>query len=174
MSREKQKLNSASLSSDGSILVVGNRLILTPAEESDKAFILSTWIRSHIKAGARGAGIVEPVFLAEHPRIAESLWRSSFVLKADLGDDRDLTETDYGWICFDYGDKYKTVANVPTLHYVYVVPELRNMGVAKAMVDCLIHKTYKTIFYTHYTSREPGDRFVYNPYRMYGHAGKET
>lgn len=126
---------SAQLQEDGSILLADQKLWLSPAQEGDKAFILSTWVRSYLAISRKLSHnykshelhVKDGTFLRHHPRIAEALWADAFILRAEEGGA--ILGYVVGSDNADYG---------PILDYVYLVPELRNMGVARAMIEAVV------------------------------------
>ena len=126
---------SAKLSQDGYVDLAGHRLWITPAEETDRPYIISTWIASYKQisrklvtvhdtdpAGVtRNAKKVTPqLFQESYPRIPERLWKHAWVLRSEDG------TAAHGYIC-------GTNQPIHVLHYMYLPPELRGMGISKAM-----------------------------------------
>lgn len=115
---------SAKLSTDGSqpsVLLMQegqelSRLPVAAADDSHKAFIISTWLRSY-RPVARKYGY-EDLYNRNEPAIAESRWQDCFVVTDEGG------YTVYAWVCAEQG----------SLYHVYVVPELRNIGVARELI----------------------------------------
>lgn len=109
--------------------LAGQKLWLTPATRNDKGFILSTWVRSYLPIVRKTEHcykhhtlrISEETYLANHPRIAESLWENALVLR-----DEEDGSAILGYVVAD------TAACI--LDYVYVIPDLRNVGLAKVMI----------------------------------------
>jgi hypothetical protein len=98
------------------------------AQESDRSFILATWVRSYAPVARRtrvtigtapSVGLEEGVYLAGEPSVAESHWKNSVV----LGSPEDEF-TIHGWVCGGKG----------TLYHCYVPPDLRRQGIAKALI----------------------------------------
>ncbi|MDD5374441.1 hypothetical protein [Acidithiobacillus sp.] len=91
-------------------------LILRPAKEEHRSFLISTWLKSY-RPQARRLGFQTQYDIHEPP-IAESRWQDCTVATDDDG------FTVYAWVC-GYPSQ---------LFHVYVVPELRNIGVARALI----------------------------------------
>ncbi len=91
-------------------------LSLSPSASDHRSFIISTWLKSY-RPLARRQGIQTQYDLYE-PAIAESRWQDSTVLTDEDG------FTVYAWVNGSGGK----------LFHCYVVPELRRLGVAKAMI----------------------------------------
>lgn len=141
---------------DFSILLAGQKLWLTPSTPKDKAFILSTWVRSYLPIVRKSETLYkqhvlkvkEDVYLKHHPRIAESLWECAAVLRDEADGSAIL-----GYIVGDAGSGI--------LDYVYVIPDLRNMGLARAMITALCgHEPTLTHLWPH--GWHSG--WKYNPY----------
>ncbi len=92
-------------------------LQLLPAKEEHRSFIISTWIKSY-RPIARRQGIQTQYDLHE-PAIAESRWQDCTVASDEDG------FTVYAWVC-GYPNQ---------LYHCYVVPELREIGVARALIQ---------------------------------------
>lgn len=97
---------------------------LVKADREHKSFILSTWLRSY-RPTARKRGFSE--FFGEYEgAIAESRWEDAVVATDESG------FTVYAWVCAYPGE----------LHYVYVGPELRGIGVAKGLIHHVAGQDY--------------------------------
>jgi hypothetical protein len=170
---------SAELSPDGSILLPGVKLWLTPAEEKDYPYILSTWVRSYrrIQAGLKTfhktdltrKGISDNSYLAYYPKLAERLVPLAMVLRAET-EDGTSGQACHGY-CVGRGPE-KVVQSgghetyIPAvLHYAYLPPELRSLGLCKAMVTRLCGAG--PIDVTSFWPKRWPEHFHYNPYRIY-------
>ncbi len=91
-------------------------LRLQLAESQHRSFLIATWLKSY-RPLARRQGI-QNQYDAHEPAIAESRWMDCTVATDDDG------FTVYAWVCGGPGE----------LYHCYVVPELRRLGVAKAMI----------------------------------------
>ncbi len=92
-------------------------LLISPAEDKHRSFIISTWLKSY-RGTARKHGNQE--FYDRHePGVAESRWRECLVASDEDG------FTVYAWVCGSEG----------RLYHVYVVPELRRLQVSNRMVE---------------------------------------
>jgi len=112
-------------------------LPIRQATPQDKAFILSTWIRSYAQAVRRTRvavgtesiqSIPQEVYLREEPIIAESLWMQCLVVGSSSASDE---YTIHAWVCGSSGK----------LYHCYVPPELRGKGIAKALISHLCGTT---------------------------------
>lgn len=141
--------------------LVGNKLCLSPAESQDKPFIISTWVRSYqvINRKLRTSyqetrlRVEEDVFLKSHPSIAEEQWPFAFVLKD--AQDRDASGAVLGYVVGQHG----------VLHYVYLVPELRRMGLSKVMVQSVCGNMLQ---FSHVWPYAIPSAWKYNPYLVRG------
>ncbi len=92
-------------------------LRLVKASSTHRNFIIGTWLKSY-RPTARKLGI--GAFYDKHePEIAESRWQDCTVAT----DDDEYTV--YAWVCGD----------VSALLHLYVVPELRHIGVATGLQE---------------------------------------
>jgi hypothetical protein len=95
-------------------------LVLKEADESHKAFVLSTWINSY-RSMARKLGWGR-FYDSHEPRRAEDMFSGGAVrVLTDPSDEYVV----YGWVC----------CIGKSLFHVYVAPELRRIGVANAMIQ---------------------------------------
>lgn len=92
-------------------------LQLMPSQMGHRNFILSTWLKSY-RPQARKDGIAE-YYNKYEPAIAESRWQDCFVLSDEDG------FAVYAWVCAYPGQ----------LYHVYVIPELRHLGVARRLIE---------------------------------------
>lgn len=146
---------SARLSSDGSkveLVAAGKvlqSLTVRPATAQERSFILSTWVRSYLST-VKLLGVSKGLYLQEEPRIAERLWERTLVLVSDDG------YTVCGWACGRAG----------YLFHAYVLPELRGIGVASALIEAATMA--KQLGRTHIDCAKPwpfkSTRYMYNPY----------
>ena len=92
--------------------------------QDHRSFIISTWLKSY-RSQARKQGIQE--FYDKHePEIAESRWQDCLVLTDEGG------FTVYAWVCGQEG----------SLYHVYVIPELRHIGVCRELSGVACGKDY--------------------------------
>lgn len=109
------KENLPQLSSDGSKMTLsGEVLNLIPADDRHRAFIISTWTKSY-QSELRKLGFWE--FRDRETVVAEKLWNRARVLTDDEG-----------FVVYGY-----VVPALGGLEYVYVVPDLRKMGVGQTL-----------------------------------------
>jgi hypothetical protein len=146
---------SGTLLQNGSISLAGNLLEPHPADTQDKPFICSSWVRSYQpisrKASLAGHKVRDEVYLRHYPDLVDRLWPSTTVWKSNESQGAILA-----YVCGSPG----------VLHYVYVVPELRGMGVAMAMIE---HACGKLLQYTNLPpgSFQPPANWTFNPYFHY-------
>lgn len=133
------------------VIVEGLRIPFREMGPGDRAYVASTWI-----AGYRGQArehVSRDVYLAEQPKLVDRLLdaHGAVVVHSPR-----VERTIYGWACGEPG----------VLHAVYVVPELRGQGVAKALIARATGQASGTVVCTH---RWPGRTpawVTWNPYRI--------
>lgn len=138
--------------SRATVYVGGERveLALRPMVDGDLAFVMSTWMRSY---AGRVQGIVrKDVFHEHHRRLAERLIASERVTVACSPTSE---TTIHGWCC--------TGNASPVLHYAYVPPELRRVGLAREMIRSSLGAYPERIDASHRWPW-PSQRFVFVPY----------
>lgn len=150
---------SAELSEDGWIALPGIRLLIRPAEERHRSFILATWVRSiastvrktRVISGPANLGLSNQIFLTEEPKLAERFWAHSWVVTPE--DDENVI---HAWACGKPG----------TLYHAYTPPDLRRVGVCRSLVTYICGEGMvqygKVLPFAHQPKR-----WVYNPY-IYG------
>ena len=121
----------AKLSESGSLELIHKEtgeilrtLLVRPASQEHRSFILSTWTKSY-RPTARRLG-VEGLYNKHEPEIAESRWQDCRVLTDEGG------FTVYAWVCGQDGG----------LYHVYVIPELRRIGVCRELSGDVCGKDY--------------------------------
>lgn len=157
MSSQSPELKSVSaeLLENGLISLAGNLLELRPAGEADRPFIISSWVRSYqpisrklrVQHQQTRLSVSDEVYLANHPAVAEELWPLTYVLK----DPDESSGAVFAYVCGQH----------TVLHYCYVVPELRRMGVAKAIIES---KCGKLLQFSHVWPHSVPSGWKYNPY----------
>lgn len=121
-------------------------LPLTQAGLQHRSFILSTWVKSY-----------QPVLRKWLPHLpssaelegsqAETLWEQTFIVTSENDD-----FTIHAWACGGPG----------TLHYVYVPPDLRGKGIARALIRHVCGHTFSYGRPWPYKKAPSGG--TYNPY----------
>ncbi len=106
-------------------------LHVVQANDSHRAFILSTWVRSY-EVPARllrvaGMPIGRDTYHSGESRVAERHWRQSKVVVGEDG------YTIHAWLCGEHGK----------LWHVYVPPKLRRHGIAKCLTEHYCGKQYE-------------------------------
>lgn len=126
-------------------------LPLGKATSKHRNFILSTWVKSHLPALRKTAtqtGTVDLERLVQQESTAaENLWGTGRVVH---GPEDDYTV--YAWIVGECG----------RLDYIYVVPELRRKGVARALIAHVCNSGYEYGRHWPYKEIPCGGKF--NPY----------
>lgn len=166
---------SAELSGDGSIVLPGVKLWLNPATEEDRPYVISTWVRSYRpiqrkvetwRPGTQPQKIREANYFLSYPKIVERLAPSALVLRAE-----GAGSTCHGYIVGS-GPKESvpTIGNpVPSepavLHYIYLPPELRGLGLSRAMSRAVCGDGQ--VHVTNYWPRKWPENWQFNPYRLH-------
>ena len=127
--------------------------IIIPGTESARSLVYATWLRSYEAWSLAAKHIPRDVFFAEHHKVIDRvLGRGASVRVAALPDEPDVI---LGW----------AVTEGPVVHYVYVKPDFRRYGLAKA----LLAHVQRPFTYSHstYVTRDVHkhlDGCIYNPY----------
>jgi ribosomal protein S18 acetylase RimI-like enzyme len=95
--------------------------MIIPARKEHRSFVLSTWIRSYREAFSKDLSY--DTIHENESKFAEEAFDSGLVF-VDTSDGYSIN----GWVCGVH-DK------VSVLHWVYVPPELRGMGVASKLIQ---------------------------------------
>jgi GNAT superfamily N-acetyltransferase len=99
--------------------------VLREPTADDLPFIMSTWLKSARKQGARAFMTNTVYYRNEKRRIEELLDRAQVRLISNPADPDHL----FGWACFEM------VADIFVVHYVYVKRGYRGMGYAKQALE---------------------------------------
>jgi len=136
--------------------LLGCKFGLRPFGERDRGFFAATWGRTYRHL----AKVPEQVFRAEHPKVIDRLLLAS---RGVVVCSPDVPSTIFAWALGVPGDR-------ACLHYAYTVPELRNLGVARALITEVIGGYPSRIFCSHRWPPKGGKahpRFHFNPYRIH-------
>ncbi len=128
------------------------------AGEGDKAFVLATWLRSYYNGSQFGSEITPHVYFKWHHALCEAFWirPTAYALIACNPDDENQI---YGWAAMEQS------LHGHLVHYVYVKPAFRQMGIAKALLpDSAAVSTH----ITRMAKRLFPSNYVYNPYLIGG------
>lgn len=128
-----------------------NNLILRPANETDKNFILSTWLKSYHTHGNEYRKPPSQIYYQEHQELIKKKLETCAVTIATTTDD----ETQIiGYI----------VSDSACVHYLYVKNLFRGFKIAKKLLQ-----TTGAALYSHHTSysEQLNKGFAYNPYSFY-------
>ena len=128
------------------------------ANESDKAFVLATWLRSYYNGSSFGAELLPSVYFKWHHALLEAFWDrpTGYVMIACNPEDEHQI---YGWAALEQS------LHGQLAHYVYVKPAFRQMGISKALLPTVetvathVTRLGKRLFPQHWT---------YNPYLIGG------
>lgn len=110
-------------------------VLVRPARESDVGYIVGTWRDSYASAPAV-AGADRDAYRAEVARIVSRL-RATPEATLRVACDREDEDTLVGFAAFTGS----------TLHYVYVRGDMRQMGIAKRLIEgaTIAHYTFRTL-----------------------------
>lgn len=128
-----------------------NNLILRPANESDKNFLLSTWLKSYYVHGNAYRKPNQTIYYKEHQEFIKRKLESCIVTIATTTED----ETQIiGYI----------VNDPECTHYLYVKNLFRGFGIAKKLMEGNKRPTY-----SHHTSYsdQVNKGMSYDPYSFY-------
>lgn len=126
--------------------------------ESDLAFVVNSWLKSHQAVQTRAQG---KAFLAAHAPLVRYLARDASVrLVACSTDDDDLIQA---WVVADMrGD------GVPVLHYIYTKDVFRKLGLGSRLARLAIGGADRAAF-THKAQKRadlPGVRLFFDPHAV--------
>lgn len=128
------------------------------AEKIHRSYILSTWVKSYASTVRRQKvsctketvlTVPLDVYLANEPKVAESLWDRAYIVTGDDG------ISIHGWVCGDIGK----------LWHIYVPPGLRRKGLASALIRLSCGDSYEYARPWPFESGLPGEA-TYNPYLL--------
>lgn len=125
-------------------------LPLTQAGPQHKSFILATWVKSYQSVLRKWLGAENlREFSAMEAKQAETLWGRTCIVGAP---DDDFVV--HAWVCGSPG----------RLDYVYVPPELRGKGVARALIHHVCGYTFE--YGRPWPFRKAPSGGTYNPYLL--------
>lgn len=151
---QKSHTSLAELSEDGSILLAGQKLWLVPAEKTDRAFVISTWVKSYLPTARKKLAVEDAVYFDNHPKIAERLWDRAMVLR-----DEDDGSAIMAYVVVDENS---------VVHYIYIVPELRGMGLVDVLIKAVVGAETPVIV-SHRWPYKDRANWQYNPYAAWRH-----
>lgn len=141
------------------------KVLIRPAEATDRAFLIATWLNNYRRESYFAARICDAVFFSRHHEIVDELLRRSTVSVACDPQDKDCI---LGYMVWE----------PDALHWIYVKKSFRKLGIARELFrHSKLPEDLDGVQVTHatkmwFTTRERGpgleDRFkkaVYNPYR---------
>lgn len=134
---------------------LGCKFGLRSFTERDAGFVAATWGRTY----RRLAKVPEAIYAKEHPRVIDRCLVSS---RCVLVCSPEVPSTIFAYALGIPGER-------PVLHYAYTVPELRNLGVARRLIEEVLGDYAPRIVTSHRWPPRGGKahpRFVFNPYRI--------
>lgn len=131
------------------------------ASDVHRNYIISTWVRSQLgdaqywrispvpsHVQLRGLRSTKELYRVGESAVAEAKWKRSRVITNDEG------TVIHGWIAFE-PSSYSTENRQPHLYHVYVPPQLRTHGIARALIkaycgdEFTVHKPLPYEFIDH-------------------------
>lgn len=141
---------------DGVVQVSDQNFAIVHGIRDARALVFSTWLRSFQATNDFAKRLPRDAFFASHHQVIERiLARGATVTLAVLPDDHSVV---FGW----------AVTEGPaTVHYVYVKPDFRKFGIARALLE----HVEKPFIYSHTTNKasQLSHKLVncaYNPYAV--------
>lgn len=124
-----------------------------------RSLIFATWLKSYQNSSLFAKGVPRETFFAQHHKVIERILERAEVRLAVLPDDPSVV---FGWAVTEPG----------LVHYVYVKPDFRKYGIARAL---LAHVAGEPWRYSHstYILRDLRERKVipdtvmYDPYEAF-------
>lgn len=134
---------------------------LRALEETDKAYIIKTWIQDYsLSEFARR--INKKIYRQHQKWIVTKLFKNAkFIIICH----EEIQDEMMGFMCF------RELEEVMCVDYLYIKPYYRNMGLGKMLMQVLIDSTNKPIFYSHQTkcwSFFRNFKAQYDPYLLMG------
>jgi GNAT superfamily N-acetyltransferase len=110
-------------------------------------FILATWVKSYLPTLRKWLGDSKALTLAE-ASCAETLWEQTLIVTSEDG------FTVHAWVAGQPG----------VLHYVYVPPDLRGKGIARALIQHVCGHTFE--YGRPWPFKKAPNGGSYNPYLL--------
>lgn len=136
-------------------------ILIRDKQPSDHDFIFDAWLKNYQATSYFAKRITKQTFMACHSLLIENiLARPSTIGK--IAGDADFTI--YGFIVAEH------IEQNPIVHYLYVRPEYRELGIAKSLIESIGLQT-KHFEVSHWTPdlnpiQFKHRQFDYNPYRI--------
>lgn len=96
------------------------------AVDSDKPFLLNSWLRSYWESSPFTRGITRQTFFRDHHSLASATLANAVTLVAVPAEGEDLI---CGWVCAD-----ALAGGGLLVHYVYVKESFRRFGLARSLI----------------------------------------
>jgi GNAT superfamily N-acetyltransferase len=118
-----------------------------------RSLVYATWLRSYQAASPQTKHVPREIYFREHHKVLDGIFARSPTIKlATMPDDSNVV---FGW----------AVTENDTVHYVYVKPDFRRYGIARA----LLAHVPRPFTYTHWTwivrdLEKHLEKCAYNPY----------
>ena len=126
-----------------------------------RSLVYATWLRSYQAASPHTKHIPREVYFREHHKVLDRIFaRAPTVKLATMPDDPNVV---FGWAVIEPGIPEYNQADV--VHYVYVKPDFRGYGIARA----LLAHVERPFTYTHWTwvvrdLDKHLEKCIFNPY----------
>lgn len=125
-------------------------LPIVKAKDQHRSFILSTWIRSYLPTAKKW--VHKDVYHKEEQKVAERDW-----IRCHVVTNPEDEFTVVAWICG---------APSGILRHVWVMQDLRNLGIAKALIERFCGKNVVATKPWPFQHTPRGLHWTFNPYRM--------
>ncbi len=124
-------------------------MAMRPLEATDTGFVATNWANSYRHRALKWSRVEPGVYEREQRKLIDRmLGAAEFSLLVNA----EVPRTIYGWAC----------ATGRVLQYVYVVPELRKRGIARALCEQLEVWGERVVCSHRWTKKNP--RIEWNPY----------
>ena len=135
--------------------------IVRQAEPGDAGFVFNSWLKSYRDAAAV-KGVPSSLYYPAQHAVIECLLQRPCCTALVACDPQDPSQI-YGYVVAEY------VGDGLVIHFTYTKFNMRNLGIAKALVTTLVVPTIKFVQFSHRTRAVDtlGDKikdFVFNPY----------
>jgi hypothetical protein len=143
--------------------VSDNPFIVRQATPDDVSFVFSSWLKS-FRDAATVKGVPSGLYYPAQHAVIEGILQRQCCTALVACDPQDPSQI-YGYVVAEY------VGEGLVIHFTYTKFNMRNLGIAKALVTTLVVPTIKFVQFSHRTravdtldSKLTAAGFVFNPY----------